>query len=74
MNRYPNIEAERARLGLSKRELSQKLNITQKTLSNWQNGKSIASDKLDAMRSLFNCTADYLLSSESGVDDTRESA
>ncbi len=60
--RYPNIEAERARLGITKSELSNQIGVTPKTLTNWQNGKTpIPTAALIAMRKLFNCTIDYLL-------------
>ena len=39
-----NIEAERARLGLSKEELSRKLGISSKTYSKYVGGSPISSD------------------------------
>ena len=69
--RYPNIEAERARIGITKRELSNHIGVTPKTLANWQDGKTpIPTSALIAMRKLFNCTIDYLL----GLDVDRKSA
>ncbi len=62
---YPNIEAERARIGITKGDLSAKLGISQKTLGNWQNGKTdIPCSKIIELATMFNCTTDYLL----GVD------
>ena len=72
MSRYPNIEAERARLGLTKSTLCKKIGISQKTLWNWQDGRSIPSEKLDALRNLFKCTADHLLESPDEIQ--RDSA
>lgn len=59
---YPNIEAERARLGITKSELSNRIGVTPKTLVNWQSGKTpIPTSALIAMRKLFKCKIDYLL-------------
>lgn len=65
--KYPNIEAERARIGITKVELSAKIGITPKTLTNWQNGKtSIPTTALVLMHDLFSCSVDYLLGIGSG--------
>lgn len=56
-----NIEAERARLGLSKEELSRKLGISSKTYSKYIGGSPISSDVLVKMADLFCCSIDYLL-------------
>ena len=59
---YPNIEAERARLGRTKRELADYLDINVRSLQNWQAGKgSLPAGKLCQLCDLFGCTADYLL-------------
>lgn len=59
-----NIEAERARAGMTKNELSEKLGISQKTYVKYVNGSPISSDVLEKMAVLFNYSIDYLL----GVD------
>lgn len=59
-----NIEAERARAGMTKNELSEKLGISQKTYVKYVNGSPISSDVLEKMAELFNCSIDYLL----GID------
>lgn len=59
-----NIEAERARAGMTKNELSEKLGISQKTYGKYVNGSPISSDVLEKMSELFNCSVDYLL----GID------
>lgn len=65
---YPNIYAEMARFGLTNRTLSEKIGVSEKTVSNWKNGKTdIPSVKLLAMSRLFNCTVDYLLATDSQV-------
>lgn len=62
---YPNIEAERARLGKTKGQLAVAIGADPKTVANWQSGKSvIPCDKLILMCDLFGCTADYLLGRE----------
>jgi len=69
--KYPNIEAERARAGITKSELSTQLGISPKTLANWQSGKtSIPTTALIRMHNIFNCTVDYLL----GINSSERSA
>lgn len=60
--RYPNIEAERARNGLTQAELAEKLGVSTKTYKNWQDSKSeIPCSKIIAMSYMFNVASDYLL-------------
>ena len=62
-NKYANIEAERVRKGLSKTELSEILNISPRTYTNWQhNDGDIPASKLVALSTLFGCSIEYLLS------------
>lgn len=61
---YPNIEAERARKGLTKEELANFLGVNRKTLRKWVNVGKIPTDKLTQMADLFGCTTDYLLSTK----------
>ncbi|MCI8594328.1 MAG: helix-turn-helix transcriptional regulator [Oscillospiraceae bacterium] len=59
---YPNIEAERARMGRTKKDIATYLGVNVRSLQNWQAGKSaISSDKLCMLCDLFDCSADYLL-------------
>lgn len=58
---FLNIEAERARMCLTKSALSQKLQISLNTYNSYVSGSPIPSDKLSAMADLFNCSIDYLL-------------
>lgn len=60
-----NIEAERSRLGLTRTALSKKLGVSVETYRKYVNGSPIPSDKLIIMRSLFNCSVDYLLADKS---------
>lgn len=65
---YPSIEAERARAGMTKLELCNHLDITPKTLINWQSGKtSIPISKVIKLSQMFQCSTDYLL----GLDEVR---
>lgn len=60
--KFQNIEAERARLGLSKEEFSRELGIATKTYYNWINGTNpIPSDYLVKMSDMFGAKIDYLL-------------
>ena len=66
---YPNIEAERARLGLSKVELSRSIGVALKTYYNWINGDNpIPSDVLIRMSEMFGTNIDYLL----GISENRK--
>ena len=67
--KYPNIEAERARLGLSKVELSKSIGVALKTYYNWINGDNpIPSDVLIRMSEMFGTNIDYLL----GISENRK--
>ena len=60
--KYPNIEAERGRLGLSKEDFAKKLGIATKTYYNWINGTNpIPSNILIKMSVLCNANTDYVL-------------
>ena len=59
--KYPNIEAERARQGISNDALAEKLGVTRQTLYNWIEKGSIPSSALVCMADTFNCSIDYLL-------------
>ena len=57
-----NVEAERARLGLSKTAISTQLGITITTYGKYVNESwPIPSSTLVRMAQLFNCRTDYLL-------------
>lgn len=59
--KYPNIDAERARNGMSQETLAARLGVTRKTLYNWRNRGSIPQSALLKMSEIFNCSIDYLL-------------
>lgn len=58
---YPNIDAERARRGLTVEQLSNKLGVTRKTYYNWLTKGKIPQQKIVAMADMFNTSVDYLL-------------
>jgi transcriptional regulator with XRE-family HTH domain len=59
--RYPNIAAERARMGLTLEEFSEILGVTRKTILNWETKGNIPQGALEKMADLFNVTVEYLL-------------
>lgn len=67
---YPNIEAERARRGLSCSELASALGVTRKTLYNWVSKGDIPQTKLEQMAEMFSCSIDYLLGLRDETDST----
>ena len=58
---YPNIDAERARRGLSNEAFAVSLGVTRKTLYTWLNKGNIPLTYLIQMADMFNCSIDYLL-------------
>lgn len=59
---FNNIEAERARKGLSKDALAYKIGVSTKTYYNWLNGTNpIPSTALLKMADIFGVSIDYLL-------------
>ena len=60
--KYPNIEAERVRAGMSQDELIEKLGYKErKTYYNWLSSGSIPTSVLIMMSDIFRCSIDYLL-------------
>ena len=59
---FPNIEAERARSGMTKAGMAAAIGVTTDTVKNWQNGRTeIPASKLVALADIFGVTTDYLL-------------
>ncbi len=56
-----NIEAERARLQLTKAQMCEKLGISGKTYLSYIRGGNIPSEKLARLREITGKSADYLL-------------
>lgn len=60
--KYMNIEAERARLGITKDELAKRLGISLKTYYNWISGiRPMPHTKLKEMSKMFGTKVDYLV-------------
>lgn len=60
--KYPNIESERARLGITQDEIAERLDVTDNTYRNWITGRTdIPVSKAITMTKLFNCSMDYLV-------------
>lgn len=60
--KFPNMEAERIKKGLDKKQFSQQVGVTKRTVSNWQSGKTeIPVSKLVKIAEMFHCSTDYLL-------------
>jgi transcriptional regulator with XRE-family HTH domain len=60
--KYPNIEAERARLGYSQEELIKALGYKErKSYQVWLSNGNIPTSVLMKMADLFDCSIDYLL-------------
>lgn len=61
--KYPNIEAERTKAGLTVAALADAIGVTEKTVKRWQTAKGdIPASKIFALASLFHVPTDYLLS------------
>ena len=61
---FPNVEAERARKGMTKEDLAKEIGISYRTLYNWLKRGDIPSTALKKMADLFGCTESYLLGRE----------
>lgn len=58
----PVIEAERIKRGLTKDDLAQMLNVSKRTIQNWQNGSTdMPLSKLLFLAEKWECSVDYLL-------------
>lgn len=59
---FPNIEKERERCGLSKKEFAKGLGVTRRSYYNWIGGKNpIPSDALIKISDMTGVSIDYLL-------------
>lgn len=60
--KYPNIEAERVRLGLSQEEITKELGYKERrSYYSWLSSGNIPTHVLVKMADMFNCSVDYLL-------------
>lgn len=59
---YPNIEAERARIGMTRAALAEEMKVSLNTYKKYVSGEtSIPSEKLVLLHRLFGVSTDYLL-------------
>lgn len=58
---YPNIEAERARNGMSQSAIAELLGIERKTYYNWLTKGNIPAPVVMKLADTFQCSMDYLL-------------
>lgn len=60
--KYPNIEAERVRIGLTQAEITEKLGYKERrSYFNWLTNGNIPTSTLIKMSEIFGCSIDYLL-------------
>lgn len=68
---YPNIDAERARNGMSRVKLAEALGVSYSTLKSWMAGRTeIPASKIIMMAQMFHVRTDYLL----GVDQHEDTS
>lgn len=54
-----SLEAARRNVGLSQKDVAKSLNVSNKTISSWENGKTFPSaDKIDALCELYKMSYD----------------
>ena len=59
---YPNIEAERARAGMTRTSMASAIGVSPDTVKNWQNSRTeIPASKIVALADLFKVSTDYIL-------------
>lgn len=69
--KYPNIEAERIRLGLSQEQIITKLGYKErKSYYSWLSSGNIPTSVLVKMADMFNCSVDYLLGRTRNLGNT----
>ncbi len=68
--KYPNIEAERVRIGMSQDELITRLGYKErKSYYNWLANGNIPTSVLISMSDIFNCSIDYLLGRKNNKEE-----
>jgi len=70
--RYPNIDAERARHGMTRDALAKSLGVSRRTYYGWCVKGEIPSAKLKKLSKMFCCSVDYLLTTECEGGDGNE--
>ena len=63
--KYPNIEAERIKRGMSKDDFASAIGVNKRTVWNWQSGNTeLPVTKLVKICAVLGCRSDYLLGLE----------
>lgn len=63
--KYPLIEAERIKCGISKQSFAEALGVSERTVRAWQNGRTeLPLSKLVKICQILGCRSDYLLGLE----------
>lgn len=62
--KYPNINAEMARKGLTRSALAEQLGVNRRTVYNWLSEGKIPMDAAIKLSEFFGCSIDYLLGRE----------
>ena len=63
--KYPIIEAERIKHGISAQRFAEALDVSPRTVRNWQNGRTeLPLSKLVKICQILGCRSDYLLGLE----------
>jgi DNA-binding XRE family transcriptional regulator len=57
---FPNIEAERARAGMTLDEFTNAIGVCRKTYHNWRNSGSIPNSKAIEIAKLFSVPVEYI--------------
>lgn len=71
--KYPNIDAERVRSGMTLEQFAESLGVTRKTLYNWYTKGRIPQSKLEQMSDLFGgCSINYLLGLSNDSESRKE--
>lgn len=64
-----NIKSERIRKGMTQKTLAKRLDVDERTVSNWENESTpVPSTKAVKMSDIFGCSVDYLF----GLSDERK--
>ena len=72
--KYPNLEAERVRKGLTRSELADELEISRRTYCGWQTTGKIPKSGVNKLCDYFKLPADYLFGQPApGVYPTTDS-
>lgn len=65
-----NLKKARMEIGLTQKQVAEKMNITQQQYAKWENGiRSPKDDTLQKLANIFNTTTDALKGRDDGLED-----